>query len=78
MKKCFYCNIEKPLSEYSIDRRKYQIKADLGTCKGCKQCYLEKSIKDLSVIFFNFEINKYEIVKFETEQEVIDFINLKS
>lgn len=28
----------------------------------------------MSVIYFNFEIGKYEIVKFETEQEVINFI----
>lgn len=73
-KKCFYCKIEKPLKEFSVDRRKYQIKADLGTCKGCKQCYLKKSIKDLSVIYFDFELNKYIIEKFETAEEVIKFI----
>lgn len=75
MKKCFHCKIEKPLEEFSINRRKYQIKADQGRCIGCKQCYLEKSIKDKSVIFYNFEAEKFEIIKFETEQEVINFIN---
>lgn len=74
MKKCFYCKIEKPLNEFSLDRRKYQIKADLGTCKGCKQCYLEQSIRDLSVIYFDFEIDKFVIEKFETKEEVIKFI----
>lgn len=74
MKECFYCKIEKPLDDYQINRRKYQVKADKGRCISCKQCFLEQSIKDMSVIYFNFEINKYEIVNFETEQEVINFI----
>lgn len=73
-KKCFYCKIEKPLSDFKIDRRKYQIKSDLGTCKSCKQCFLEQSIKDLSVIYFDFELNKFVIEKFETAEEVIKFI----
>ena len=78
MKECFYCKIEKPLSEFNIDRRKYQLKADKGTCKVCNECYREKSIKDKSVIFFNFDIDKFEIIKFDTEQEVINYLDEKS
>lgn len=78
MKKCFHCKIEKPLEEFNIDRRKYQLKADKGTCKVCNKCYREKSIKDKSVIFFNFETDKFEIIKFETEQEVINYLDEKS
>lgn len=74
MKKCFYCKIEKPLEAYQVNNRKYQVKADKGRCISCKQCFMEQSIKDLSVIYFNFEINKYEIVKFETKEQVIKFI----
>ena len=65
---CFHCKIKKPLEDFDINRRKYQIKADKGRCIGCKQCYREKSIKDKSVILFNFEINNFDIIKFKTEQ----------
>lgn len=73
-KKCFYCKVEKPLGNFSINKRKYQVKADKGRCISCKQCYLEQSIKDLSVIYFDFESNKYIIDKFETKEQVIKFI----
>lgn len=73
-KKCFYCKIEKPLDCFSINKRKYQVKADQGRCISCKQCFLEQSINDLSVIYFDFEFNKYIIEKFETSEEVIKFI----
>ena len=73
-KKCFYCKIEKPLEDFSINKRKYQVKQEKGRCISCKQCFLEQSIKDLSVIYFDFELNKYIIEKFETAEEVIKFI----
>lgn len=73
-KKCFYCKIEKPLNCFSINKRKYQVKEEKGRCISCKQCFLEQSIKDLSVIYFDFELNKYIIEKFETAEEVIKFI----
>lgn len=73
-KKCFYCKIEKPLEYFSINKRKYQVKQEKGRCISCKQCFLEQSIKDLSVIYFDFELNKYIIEKFETAEEVIKFI----
>lgn len=73
-KKCFYCKIEKPLDDFSINKRKYQVKKEKGRCISCKQCFLEQSIKDLSVIYFDFELNKYIIEKFETAEEVIKFI----
>lgn len=73
MKKCFTCKVEKPLSEFEVNRMKYQVKADLGTCIVCKECELAKAIKTLSVIKYDFEQGKFVLIKFNTENEVINY-----
>lgn len=76
-KKCFQCKKELLLSEFDIDRRKYQIKADKGRCKVCKECEYMNALRDMSVIRFNFDENKFIITKFETKKEVNNFFNKK-
>jgi len=58
-KKCFLCKELKLLSEYDPDNRKYQIKADLNTCKVCKKCDFERALNELSVTRLNEE-GKFE------------------
>lgn len=72
MKKCFTCKVEKPLSEFDINRMKYQVKADLGTCIVCKECELTKAIETLSVIKYDFIISKFITINFQTKEEVLE------
>lgn len=72
-KKCFRCKIEKSLDKFQEDKRKYQLPSDLATCKVCIECNIERALEDLSLVFFNFEENKFEVVKFEDKEEVIKY-----
>lgn len=74
-KKCFRCKTEKSLDKFQEDRRKYQLPSDLGTCKVCIQCNVERALEDLSTCAFNFGENKFEIVKFHNKEEVIKYFN---
>jgi hypothetical protein len=73
MKNCFLCKELLPLSDFKVDNRKYQLKADMGTCKVCKKCELERTLKDLSTVKYNYELEKFEVIKFNNEKEVYDF-----
>ena len=73
MKNCFRCKELLPLSDFKVDNRKYQLKADMGTCKVCKKCELERTLKDLSTVKYNYELEKFEVIKFNNEKEVYDF-----
>jgi hypothetical protein len=73
MKNCFRCKELLPLSDFEVDNRKYQLKADMGTCKVCKKCELERALKDLSTVKYNYELEKFEVIKFNNEEEVYDF-----
>ena len=70
MKECFNCKRNLPLSEFNKSNRKYQLKSDLGVVKVCKICNFEKAIKILSLVNFNFESNKFEVINFESINEV--------
>lgn len=74
-KKCFRCKIEKPLSEFDVDRMKYQLKNDKGTCKVCKDCEFQRALELLSVCRFNFETEKFEVIKFKDIKEVYVYFN---
>jgi hypothetical protein len=70
MKECFNCKRNLPLSEFNKSNRKYQLKSDLGVVKVCKICNFQKAIKTLSLVNFNFELNKFEVINFESINEV--------
>jgi hypothetical protein len=72
-KQCFTCKQELPLSEFDIDRKDYQVKADKGTCKVCKECEYKRAVEQMSTIKFNFGTNKFDIINFETVDEVNKF-----
>jgi hypothetical protein len=77
MKKCFNCKELLTLDKFDIDKIKYQLKSDKGTCKVCIECEIERTLNDLSTVKFNYEINKFEVIKFENKEEVKQYYNLK-
>lgn len=76
-KKCFACKKELPLTYFAVDRRKYQLKSDKGTCKVCFDCEEERALKTLSLIRFNFQKNEFEIITFETKEDVYNYFTHK-
>ena len=76
-RKCFTCQIEKPLSDYTPNRRKYQIKKYKGMMLNCDECILEKTKDQRSCVYFNFDTNKYEVHNFKTEEEILLFYDNK-
>lgn len=73
VKKCFLCKVPKPLSEYDPDRRKYQLKPDMNTCKVCKICDYNRALDELSIVRYNYETEKFEVIKFKDKEDVKTF-----
>ena len=73
--KCFKCRIDKPLSKYAPNRRKYQIKSHKGMCIICKQCNLLTAIRKLKVVRYDFEENTFKIINFKDANEAVEFVN---
>lgn len=71
--KCFRCNIEKPLTKFAVNNRKYQLKHAKGRCIVCKLCNLLRALDDQSVLKFNYETNKYDSINFKDSCEVIKY-----
>lgn len=75
--KCFTCNVDKPLSEYTPNRRKYQIKKYMGMMLNCDECILENTRKRKGTVWFNFDTYKFDNFNFETEEEMLLFFDDK-
>jgi len=71
--RCFTCKTEKPLSKYKDNKRHYQIKANKGKCIVCKLCSFQKALNELSVIRYNFEEKRFDIIRFKDYAEVAEF-----
>lgn len=76
-RKCFTCNIEKPLSAFSPNKRKYQIPRYKGMCLNCDECIIERTLKDLSCVKYNHQTNRYELHKFNSKDEVLEWYDNK-
>ena len=44
-------------------------------CMICKKCTLHNAITKLQVVRYNFDENKFEIIKFKDANEAVEFIN---
>ena len=71
--KCFKCHIEKPLSKFKDNNRKYQLKSSKGKCIVCKLCSLQEALEVLSVVRYDYEEKKFVSIKFETQCEALEF-----
>ena len=74
---CFTCGVVKPVTDYCRNDRKYKIKKYLGVSINCFQCIVDSAKKDFSAVNFNFETNKYEIINFKSEEEILMFYDNK-
>ena len=71
--KCFECQVNKPLDNFSVNRRHYQIKAYKGRCMVCQKCSLFRALETLKLVRFSFEDNKFIVIEFKDANEVIEF-----
>ena len=76
-RKCFTCQVDKPLSEYTPSKRKYQVKKYLNHMINCDECILENTRRQKGTVWYNFEIKKYENFNFKTEEEILLFFDDK-
>jgi len=72
-KTCYTCNIKWPLFMFKKDRRKFQLKIALGRVRNCRICTHKESRNP--VTRFNFDINKFEIVKLNWKQRLKEFLS---
>jgi uncharacterized CHY-type Zn-finger protein len=69
-KNCFTCKQELPLNAFNPSSMKYQLKTDKNVMRVCKKCTFFKSIKQLSMIKYNFEIMKFD-ENFKVENNLV-------
>jgi hypothetical protein len=43
----------------------------------CDECILDKTKRQKGTVWFNFDINKFEVFNFETEEEILLFFDDK-
>ena len=73
-KRCFSCKKFKPLNSFTPNKRKYQLKADKGRCLVCYSCTKKRITENMSAISFNFETNKYDIIRFTTKKSLSEYL----
>lgn len=76
-RKCYTCQVEKPLSDFTPSKRKYQIKKYLNHMLNCDECILENTRKNNGTAWFNFELNKFEVHNLVTDEEILLFFDNK-
>jgi hypothetical protein len=62
----------KPLSCFE-PAVKFVLKSDYGTCRVCRECEFLKALEDKSKVSFNIITEKFDVLKFENDMEVIKY-----
>jgi hypothetical protein len=73
-KRCFECKKIKKLDNFSINPRKYQLKADKGRCIVCHTCIKARALRDMKLIILNAETQKFETLYFKSNNQVLKHI----
>lgn len=76
-RKCFTCQVEKPLSDFTPSKRKYQVKKYLNHMINCDECILDQTRKRKGTVWYNFETNKFDNFNIETEEGILMFFDNK-
>lgn len=72
-KTCYTCNIRWPLFMFKKDRHKFQLKIALGRVRNCRICTHKESRNPVTT--YNFNINKFEILKLNWKQRLKEFFS---
>jgi hypothetical protein len=73
MKQCFECRRMLDLDNFTDNKRQYTLKTDLGKNRVCKICTFERSVKNKSLVKYNFEDNKFYNIKFDDIGQVAEY-----
>ena len=73
-KRCFECKKIKTLDCFSVNSRKYQLKADMGRCIVCHTCIKARALRDMKLIILNDETQKFETLYFKSKDQVLKHI----
>ncbi len=76
-RKCYTCQVEKDLSDFTPSKRKYQIKKYLNHMLNCDECILENTRRNNGTVWFNFELHKFENFNLATDEEILLFFDDK-
>ena len=71
-KECFRCKERLPLHAFA-KASKFVLKCDLGTCRVCKLCEIERANNDLSIVSYNKKFHAYDVIKFRNKEEVENY-----
>jgi hypothetical protein len=61
------------LESFTENKRHYTLKTDLGRNRVCKICTFESSVKNLSLVQYNFEDKKFDNIKFDDIGQVAEY-----
>jgi hypothetical protein len=61
------------LDNFTENKRHYTLKTDLGRNRVCKICNFESAVKKKSIVQYNFQELKFDIIKFDTLGEVGEY-----
>jgi formate hydrogenlyase subunit 6/NADH:ubiquinone oxidoreductase subunit I len=73
-KRCFECKKIKTLDCFTVNSRKYQLKADMGRCIVCHSCTKARALRDMKLIILNSETQKFETLYFKSKNQVLKHI----
>jgi hypothetical protein len=61
------------LNEYTDNKRGYTLKTDMGKNRVCKICNFDSAVKKKSLVSFNYEQKKFEVITFNNIGEVGEY-----
>jgi hypothetical protein len=61
------------LNEYTDNKRGYTLKTDMGKNRVCKICNFDSAVKKKSLVSYNYEQKKFEVIAFNNIGEVGEY-----
>lgn len=61
------------MESFNENKRLYTLKTDHGRNRVCKICTFERSVKNISLVQYNFEDKKFDNIKFDDIGQVAEY-----
>jgi hypothetical protein len=61
------------LNEYTDNKRGYTLKTDMGKNRVCKICNFDSAVKKKSLVKYDYEQKKFEVITFNNIGEVGEY-----